>query len=168
MKIPLNYSFRNLWTRKMTTMMTIGGVGLVIFVFCAVLMLAAGLEKTLVATGSDDNAIILLKSAESEVLSSIPLESTEILGSQPEIAVGSDGKPMLSREVLTMINLQKKGASSHDLSNIVVRGVSPAGVALRPQITITEGRMMSFGTSEIIISKTIVDGFDGAKLGMVR
>lgn len=165
MKIPLSYSFRNLWTRKMTTIMTISGVGLVVFVFCAVLMLAAGLEKTLVATGSDDNAIILLKSAESEVLSSIPLESTEILASQPEIAVGSDGKPMISKEVLTMINLQKKGASSHDMSNIVVRGVSPAGVALRPQITITEGRMMNFGTSEIIISKSIVEGFDGAKLG---
>ena len=43
--------------------MTITGVGLVVFVFAAVLMLAAGLERTLVATGSDDNAIVLLKSA---------------------------------------------------------------------------------------------------------
>ena len=122
MKIPLSYSFRNLWTRKMTTMMTIGGVGLVVFVFCAVLMLAAGLERTLVATGSDDNAIILLKSAESETLSQIPLSMTEILASQPEIALGNDGKPYYSREVTTMINLQKKGSLSSDLANIMVRG----------------------------------------------
>src|SRR5436190_11913250 len=120
MKIPLSYSFRNLWTRKMTTMMTIGGVGLVVFVFCAVLMLAAGLEKTLVATGSDDNGIILLKSAESEVLSSISLSSTDILVSQPEIATGTNGKPLFSREVLTMINLQKKGYATSDLANITV------------------------------------------------
>src|SRR5690349_8102321 len=98
MKIPLSYSFRNLWTRKVTTMMTIGGVGLVVFVFCAVLMLAAGLERTLVATGSDDNAIVLLKSAESETLSQVPLESTDILASQPEVAIGADGKPLASKE----------------------------------------------------------------------
>ncbi|MEI8134344.1 MAG: ABC transporter permease [bacterium] len=165
MKIPLSYSFKNLWTRKVTTIMTLGGVGLVVFVFCAVLMLAAGLERTLVATGSDDNAIILLKSAESETLSQIPLDVTDILASQPEVAVGSDGKPILSREVMTMINLQKKGTTSSDLANINVRGVSPAGVALRPQIKITEGRMFNFGTSELIVSQKIISGFEGARLG---
>ncbi|HET9137108.1 MAG TPA: FtsX-like permease family protein [Candidatus Kapabacteria bacterium] len=165
MKIPLSYSFRNLWTRKMTTIMTITGVGLVVFVFAAVLMLAAGLERTLVATGSDDNAIVLLKSAESETLSSIPIEASDIIASQPEVGIGSDGKPFLSKEVTTMINLQKKGGQPHDLSNIMVRGVSPAGVALRPQVKIVEGRMMNFGASEVIVSKKIVDGFDGAQLG---
>ena len=165
MKIPLSYSFRNLWTRKMTTIMTIGGVGLVVFVFCAVLMLAAGLQRTLVASGSDDNAIVLMKSAESETLSQIPLDVTDILASQPEVAAGPDGKPIVSREVLTMINLQKKGASSSDLANIMVRGVSPAGVSLRPQVKITDGRMFNFGTSELIVSKSILDGFEGIRLG---
>jgi ABC-type antimicrobial peptide transport system permease subunit len=149
----------------MTTMMTIGGVGLVVFVFCAVLMLATGLQRTLVATGSDDNGIVLLKSAESETLSQIPLSVTDILASQPEIALGPDGKPILSREVTTMINLQKKGSASTDLANIMVRGVSPAGVALRPQIKITQGRMFTFGASEIIVSERIINGFEGAKLG---
>jgi putative ABC transport system permease protein len=149
----------------MTTIMTITGVGLVVFVFAAVLMLAAGLERTLVATGSDENGIVLLKSAESETLSSIPIEAADILSSQPEIAIGPDGKPLLSKEVTTMINLQKKGGQPHDLSNIMVRGVSPTGVALRPQVKIVEGRMISFGASEVIVSKKIVDGFDGAQLG---
>ncbi len=145
--------------------MTIGGVGLVVFVFCAVLMLAAGLQRTLVASGSDDNAIVLMKSAESETLSQIPLDVTDILASQPEVAAGPDGKPIVSREVLTMINLQKKGASSSDLANIMVRGVSPAGVSLRPQVKITDGRMFNFGTSELIVSKSILDGFEGIRLG---
>lgn len=149
----------------MTTIMTITGVGLVVFVFAAVLMLAAGLERTLVATGSDDNAIVLLKSAESETLSSIPIEAADIISSQPEVAIGADGKPFLSKEVTTMINLQKKGGQPHDLSNIMVRGVSAPGVALRPQVKIVEGRMINFGASEVIVSKKIVDGFDGAQLG---
>ena len=59
MKIPLSYVFRNLWTRKLTTLLTAGGMALVVFVFAAVLMLDAGLRKTLVGTGSWDNAVLL-------------------------------------------------------------------------------------------------------------
>src|ERR1043165_8057710 len=47
----------------------------------------------------------------------------------------------------------------------MVRGVSPAGVALRTQVKIVEGRMITFGASEVIVSKKIVAGFDGAQLG---
>ncbi|HEX7465273.1 MAG TPA: ABC transporter permease, partial [Usitatibacter sp.] len=59
MKIPFSYIFRNLWTRKLTTLLTAGDMALVVFVFAAVLMLDAGLKKTLVSTGSLDNAILL-------------------------------------------------------------------------------------------------------------
>ena len=39
--------------------------------FAAVLMLANGLEKTMVETGSDDNAIVLRKAAQAELMSQI-------------------------------------------------------------------------------------------------
>ena len=48
MAIPFSYSLRNLWTRRLTTILTAGGMALVVFVFAAILMLAAGLQKTLV------------------------------------------------------------------------------------------------------------------------
>ena len=50
-KIPITYSFRNLFVRKMTTLFTIMGLALVVFVFCTVVMLNRGLEETVVATG---------------------------------------------------------------------------------------------------------------------
>ena len=53
MAIPLSYSLRNLGARKLTTLLTAGGMALVVFVFAAVLMLAsyhhakqAGLDST--------------------------------------------------------------------------------------------------------------------------
>jgi ABC-type antimicrobial peptide transport system permease subunit len=165
MKIPLSYSFRSLWTRKLTTALTIFGIALVSFVFTAVLMLANGVKDTLVATGSDDNAIVLRKSAESETLSIITFDEADIVGSQPEITVGPDGKPMLTKEVLTMINLKKHGANPEDLSNVAVRGVTPDGVVLRPQVKITSGRMFNFGASELIIGNEIADRFDGMEIG---
>ena len=165
MKIPLSYSFRNLWTRKLTTSMTVAGIALVVFVFAAILMLANGLQKTFVATGSDDNAIVLRKSAESETLSSISLEAADIIATQPEVALGADGKPLLTKEVLTMINLMKKGGNSSDLSNVIVRGVSAAGVTLRPQVKLSSGRMFNFGSSEIIVAEGVSGRFEGAALG---
>ena len=35
--IPISYSLRNLWTRKLTTALTAGGMALVVYVFAAVL-----------------------------------------------------------------------------------------------------------------------------------
>jgi hypothetical protein len=72
MKIPFSYSLRNLFTRRLTTFLTASGMALVVFVFAAVLMLAQGLQKTLVDTGSYDNVVVIRKAAESEVQSGSP------------------------------------------------------------------------------------------------
>ena len=43
MSIPLSYTLRNLAARKLTTVLTAGGMALVVFVFATVLMLEEGL-----------------------------------------------------------------------------------------------------------------------------
>src|SRR6266550_3723425 len=48
MRIPFSYIWRSLWARRLTTALTVGGVALVVFVFSGVLMLARGLEATLI------------------------------------------------------------------------------------------------------------------------
>ena len=45
MAIPFSYIIRNLITRKLTTLLTAGGMALVVFVFATVLMLEEALEK---------------------------------------------------------------------------------------------------------------------------
>ena len=44
--IPVSYVLRNLWTRRLTTILTAGGLALVVFVFATVLMLDEGLRRT--------------------------------------------------------------------------------------------------------------------------
>ena len=88
-----------------------------------------------------------------------------MIGTQPEIAMGSDGKPMMTKEVLTLINSKKHGAGPSDLSNVTVRGVTPDGIMLRPQVKMTSGRMFNFGASELIIGNQIADRFDGMEIG---
>ena len=52
--IPPSYTIRNILQHKMTTLLTVLGIGMVVFVFVGSLMVTEGLRKTLVATGSDE------------------------------------------------------------------------------------------------------------------
>ncbi len=163
MKIPLSYSFRNMWTRRLTTSLTVGGVALVVFVFAAVLMLANGLRETLIATGADDNVIVLRKGASAEMMSAVGRESASILESQPELAMGADSKPVSSNELVVIINLKKLG--SGDMGNVTVRGITAKGPDLRPKVRLVEGRMFTFGSSEVIVGNAVHERFAGTEIG---
>src|SRR5678816_2655655 len=100
MAVPINYIARNLLTRRLTTALTAGGMALVVYVFATVLMLAAGLEQTLVATGQDDNVVVIRRSSQTEVQSGVPRLQAGIVASLPEIAVGADGTRLVSKDCL--------------------------------------------------------------------
>ena len=69
--VPFSYIARNLWVRRVTTLLTAGGMALVVYVFATVLMMSEGIRSTLVATGQPDNAIVLRKGAGAEINSAI-------------------------------------------------------------------------------------------------
>jgi ABC-type lipoprotein release transport system permease subunit len=162
-KIPFSYIWRSLWARRLTTALTVGGVALVVFVFAGVLMLARGLQNTLVDTGGADNAIILRKSAASELVSQVDRPTAEILETAPEVAPAADGRPLLTRELDLIINLNKRGSNS--MGNVTVRGTSAKGLELRPNIRITQGRMFTFGSNEIVVGSNIAKRFQGVGMG---
>jgi putative ABC transport system permease protein len=163
--VPLSYSFRNLWKRRLTTALTVSGMALVVFVFAAILMMAEGLQKTLVETGSADNVVVFRKGSTSEVMSSVERYQAAIVEMLPQVAVDTNGQRLLAREVAVLIALQKQGAektSSH--SNVVVRGVQAASIALRPQVKLVAGRLFRMGSSEVIVGNSIAKGFKGVGL----
>jgi ABC-type antimicrobial peptide transport system permease subunit len=163
MAIPVNYIVRNLVARRLTTVLTAGGMALVVYVFATVLMLAAGLEATLVATGQDDNVIVIRRGAQTEVQSGVDRTQAAVVESMPDVAIGEDGRPLLSKEPVVLINLPKRNTGKP--SNVVIRGVTPTGLVLRPQVSIVDGRMFRPGTSEIVAGRSIAKNFQGAALG---
>ena len=163
MKIPFSYIFRNLWTRKLTTLLTAAGMGLVVFVFAAVLMLDAGLKRTMVGTGSFDNVVFIRKGAETEIQSGISREQAALIESLPQVARGIDGTPLVSKESIVLISLTKRGQDK--ASNVVTRGLPPIGLSLRPQISIIDGRMFRTGSSEVIIGRNTHEQFEGTAIG---
>lgn len=163
MGVPFSYSFRNLWTRRLTTVLTASGMALVVFVFASVLMLAEGLRKTLVETGSYDNVVVIRKAAVSEVQSGVDRASASIVETQPEIATGEGGKPFLAKELVVLISLPKRGSDKP--SNVTIRGIGDSSLALRPQVKLVEGRMPRHGSSEIIAGESIARRFKGGGIG---
>ena len=163
MGIPLSYIIRNLWTRRLTTALTAGGLALVVFVFATVLMLDAGLKRTLVTTGEFDNVVVIRKGSETEIQSGIARDQARVVETHAAVAIGGDGQPLASKETVVLISLLRRGDSRP--SNVVIRGTSPMGIALRPQVQIRTGRAFRPGTSEIIVGSSIAERFDAAALG---
>ncbi|WP_028453812.1 ABC transporter permease [Chitinilyticum aquatile] len=161
--VPLAYVWRNLLTRRLTTALTAGGMGLVVFVFATVLMLEAGLRETLVETGSPQNVIAIRAGSQTEVQSGLPLTELDALSTQPQIARDATGHPYFVRETLVLNSLPKK--QSGQPSNVTIRGTSATGLALRPQLKLASGRTFRPGSNEIIVGRSIADGFAGVAIG---
>ena len=162
MKIPFAYIARNLVARRLTTALTAGGMALVVYVFATVLMLAAGLKATLVATGQYDNVVVIRRGSQTEVQSGISRDQARVIDSLPDIAVAGDGTRLVSKESVVLISLPKRTTGRP--GNVVIRGVTAAGLELRPQVKLVAGRMFRPGTSEIVVGRSIATGFRGAQL----
>lgn len=159
--IPLFYSLRNLWVRRVTTMLTAAGMALVVFVFATSLMLDAGLKRTLVATGEPDNVIVTRKGSTTEVQSAVERGQAALVAALPEVAV--IGEPMASREIVMLISLPKRG--SDKISNAMIRGLEPVGVGMRRKVSLVQGRMFRKGSNEIVVGRSVRAQFAGVDVG---
>ena len=163
MAIPLSYNVRNVFQRPGTTLATVVGIGLTVAILIAAFSLAAGFQQALVETGSADNAIALRKGADSEISSGISRDAANILRAHPEVATTPDGRPLVSPEVVVLINKPRLGLSGS--SNVTVRGVDPEAFLLRDRVRIVDGRMFRPGTDEVVIGQRIARRFRDCAIG---
>lgn len=162
MKVPFKYSIRSVLRRKTTSVITIIGIALVVFVFAAVLMMSYGIQKTLVTTGAPDNVMILRKAANGEITSIIDGETQNVIRTLPYIAKANDGSQIISDEPVVVITLEYLTGG---FSNITVRGVSQQVSTLRPNVNLTKGRMFNPSLRELIVGEKIEKKFKGAQIG---
>ncbi|HEX9445088.1 MAG TPA: ABC transporter permease [Candidatus Binatia bacterium] len=162
MTVPVRYIFKSFGARRLTTGMTVLGIALVVFVFSAVLMMAHGIERTLSATGSDDNVLVLRKAANSETLSVLDRDVATLITGMPEVARSAAGAPESSRETVVIINMEKTAGG---ISNVGVRGVEPPAFEMRPQVRLVRGRLFRWGAREIVVGRSIAQRFARADLG---
>ena len=160
--IPLFYNRRSLWGRKLTTFASVLGIALVVFVWTTVDMLSHGIETTLAATGSEDNAIVLRRGAQAELESLLTRETKDVLKVFPEVASDPQG-PLYSPEVVVLIVADRRDGAGG--SNVTVRGVGPRAMAVHSQVHLSEGRMFEHGKGEVVVGRKLGPRFAGTALG---
>jgi len=159
-------SLKSIPERWAPSLVIVIGLAGVVAVFTALLAMATGFESTLKATGRSDAALILRGGSDAELNSAFDRDSTDLIKQEPGIAVGADGKPLASAELMVIAELIRKDDVTNG-ANITVRGVEPAAFALRPQLRIIAGRNFTPGLRELIVGQGVLREFQGAEIGRV-
>jgi putative ABC transport system permease protein len=162
--IPLSYNFRSILRRRFSATATAFGLGLVVFVFAAVLMLARGVEDTLKATGSSHNAILLRKGSTTELTSFLPREAAKTFMADPAVAV-EGGRPIGSPELFMILQLPR--SDGNGTANVAFRGITKDGWELlrSRSVRIVAGRLPQWATSEVMIGRNTRGRYKGAQVG---
>lgn len=156
------YNVRSLIVRKTTTLATMVGIALVVFVLASAMMLVRGIDHTLSMSGREDNAIVLRQGASSEIASNISTESFNTVLTSPGIK-SEGGVPVAVGELLMGSPLEKLSGGKGPPAQF--RLTSERGYAFRPELKVVRGTLPRPGTNEIIFGKALRDHYKGLEVG---
>ena len=160
--VPLSYNWRSLWQRKVSTCSTAGAIGVVVAIFVVVLSLDQGLSRAFVSSGRGDQAIVIRPNSRVELSSTIERDKMRILKTSPLVAEDATG-PMISLECVVVRSLEK--ADGDGTANVSVRGLEPAGIRMRDQVKLVQGRWVAPGLNEMVVPRRMQGRFAGLELG---
>ena len=146
-----------------STLVIVVGIAGVVGVLIALLAMGEGFQAVLAQAGRVDEAIVLRKGADAELNSGLSREDAVLITQGPGILRNPGGKPIVSAEVVVIVNLPKKTTGSD--ANVELRGVGPLVWALRTSSRIVEGRAFESGRRELTVGEGAHSEFAGLEVG---
>jgi len=138
------------------------GIAGVVIVMVSVLSIAQGFSAAMAQSGSDNRALVMRSGADSEMTSGLSAPEVDIIKQAPGLR--RDGQAAVaSGELYVIIDIPKIGTNSP--ANVPMRGIEPKATEVREEFSITQGRMMQFGTNEVVVGRGAVANFQGLSLG---
>jgi putative ABC transport system permease protein len=138
------------------------GIAGVVVVFVSVLSIAAGFTAAMRESGSPTRALVMRSGADSEMTSGLGRREVDVIKQAPGMRL--DGQsPLASAELYVIIDLPKRSTGTP--ANVPMRGVEPTVLQVRDEVSLIEGRMLEFGTNEIIVGRGASGQFAGLTLG---
>lgn len=133
--------------RKWSSLVIVASMACVIGVLLSMLSVTVGMLRAYRAGADPRLAIVLSPESHTEYGSGIPANAIGTILEAPGIADGPDAHPLGDAEVLFWVPpLGLRFIGSPEL-----RGIGPAGLALRPDLRIVAGRMFRTGRQELIV-----------------
>lgn len=156
-------NFRSLPQRVSTSLVVVIGIAGVVAVLVSVLAMSTGLIRTMENTGRDDRAIVMRNGSVAETSSALDRNSAKLIVDGAGIKRDAKGEPILSAENFRVLMLHKK-ADDAEIS-VILRGVGPKVLEVRPELKIVEGRMFQPAVAEVIVGKSAHAQFKGLNVG---
>jgi putative ABC transport system permease protein len=145
-----------------SSVVAIIGIGGVVIVFTAVLSIAEGFRAAMQGTGDPRTVMVMRSGSDTEMTSGLSGEEARLITEAPGIERGPDGVHA-SPELFVIIGhpLKRSGTDA----NVPLRGLTPIALRVRPDLHITEGRMFTPGTSEIVVGRAASGQFSNLSVG---
>ncbi len=160
-------NLRSLPRRPGAAAVAMSGIAALTGVFAGVLSMASGFEKTMEGSGQEDVALVLRSGSTAELNSRFSSEQADVIRYAPGIVRDAAGEPRVSSELFWIVNAV--GKSSGTEANVALRGIQPAGYALRKGYRLAEGREFTPGRFELIAGRGARNQFAGLEPGqMIR
>jgi len=155
-------NLRSVPQRVASSSVVVVGIAGVVAVIMSVSALTRSMSDAVLATGSPDRAIVLRAGATGEFSSTLLVDAVATIKDAPGIARAAGGLAA-SAEFVTGVNLLRKENGAR--AGLTVRGVDPAAVAVRPEISIVDGRAFTPGLREILVGRGALEEFRGVAIG---
>jgi putative ABC transport system permease protein len=156
-------NLQNVPRRLGTSLVVVVGIAGVVGVLVSMLAMSEGFRHTLASTGRPSRVMMLRAGSDAELSSGVARDQAVVLASLPAIARDAGGRPLVSAEIVVMVDLPRRGET--DPNNVPFRGVQPAAFAVRDEVTIVGGRPFARGVREVIVGRKAAAQFAGLDVG---
>lgn len=157
-------NLRTIPQRLASSGVAIVGIAGVVVVLVSVLSIAAGFTAAMRESGSPARALVMRSGADSEMTSGLTATDLDIIRQAPGLR-REGNTALVSGELYVIIDLPKK--STNTSANVPMRGIDPQTLGVRDDTKIVEGRMLEFGTNEVVVGRGASGQFAGLALGDV-
>jgi putative ABC transport system permease protein len=155
-------NLRTIPQRLGSSAVAIIGIAGVVIVFVAVLSMAEGFLVAMSSAGSPNRALVMRSGADDEMTSILDGPATDVIKQAPGIA--RDGsRSLASPELYVVVDVPKKSTGTP--ANVPMRGIDATSFKVHDDARLVAGRMLTFGTNEIIAGRAAERQFTGLSLG---
>jgi putative ABC transport system permease protein len=155
-------NFRTVPQRLGSSAVAVIGIAGVVVVLVAVLSIAEGFLAAMRSAGSPARALVMRAGSDTEMTSGLGGPEADIIVQAPGIARTERGA-VASAELFVIVDLKKRSTGTD--ANVPLRGIQPTAFDVRQEASIASGRMLQFGTNEVVVGRAAAAQFAGLDLG---
>jgi len=155
-------NIRTISQRLGSSAVAVVGIAGVVIVFVSVLSMAQGFYAAMSGAGSPDRALVFRTGADDEMTSGFSGPEADIIKQAPGLK-HEGNQALAAAELFVLIDLPK--ISTGTPANVPMRGIDTTSLPVRAEAAVVEGRMLRFGTNEVIAGRAATRQYAGLRVG---